>query len=204
MSESRKLNRYIQLPILLDILSRRKLVLLGPNRWPDRNDAELIEHYRLQSQFDTILAICMSHGDETLHTWKAYASGVGGCCIQFDRDLFLESFPASSGFRHGEVTYKKLNDKSEFSLDDLPFIKRWPYRCEEEYRIIWSGHGHKESLDVEINPKSIQRITVSQDMPASVFSNIKNHLQKFDGIRGVGVYRSTLYENKKWLKKFRK
>ena len=204
MSDSRKLNRYIQLPILLDILSRRKLVLLGPGRWPDRNDAELMEHYRKESQFDSILALCMSHGDETLHAWKAYASGVGGCCIQFDHDILLESFPESRGFRHGPVEYRKLNDRSEFSLDDLPFIKRWPYRCEEEYRIIWSGRDQRESLDVEINPRSIQRITVSQDMPVSVFSNIKNHLFQFNVMRGVGVYRSTLYENRKWLKKFRK
>ena len=37
--------------------------------------------------------------------------------------------------RFRSVKYLRLNELNdvEIPVDDMPFIKRWPYRCEDEY-----------------------------------------------------------------------
>jgi len=52
--ESRKLNRYTSLPILLDLLRRRKIVLVDPSTWEDRNDADIIKEYQKKKSFEII------------------------------------------------------------------------------------------------------------------------------------------------------
>ena len=38
--EPKKLNRFTTLPVLLDLLKRKRLVLLDPAVWEDKNDSE--------------------------------------------------------------------------------------------------------------------------------------------------------------------
>ena len=55
-------------------------------------------------------------------------------------------------------------------------------------------------MKVEISKESIRSITLSQDMPESFFKSIKAQLGKKLGKR---ISRSTLFENKLWINKFR-
>ena len=48
------LNRYTTLPILLDILHKKHIMLLSPETWEDRNDAYYLERYRLKSKFRSV------------------------------------------------------------------------------------------------------------------------------------------------------
>ena len=41
-----KLRRYTDIPILLDMLVNRKITLLDPASWEDRNDSFYVEKYR--------------------------------------------------------------------------------------------------------------------------------------------------------------
>ncbi len=41
-----KLNRYTTLPVLLDLLQRKKLTLLNPEFWEEKNDSEIILEYK--------------------------------------------------------------------------------------------------------------------------------------------------------------
>jgi hypothetical protein len=88
-------------------------------------------------------------------------------------------------------------------LDDMPFLKRWPYRCEEEFRILWEGETNRDSIEVDIDLKSINKITLSQKMPVAVTDSIKELLRREinDPSRKINV--STLYQNRRWITAFK-
>ena len=100
------LNRYTNLPIALDILVQRRVTLLSPETWEDRNDAFYLERYREEKNLRTLVAICFSARGETFHHWKVFSSGSSGVCIEFDKNRLLKAFPSSRGFRYGEIEYR--------------------------------------------------------------------------------------------------
>jgi len=200
-----KLHRYTTLPVLLDLLRRKKIVLLDPCSWEDRNDAEIILAYKKRKNLKSLFAVCFGTAHETVHDWKAYADGISGCCIEFDGLKLLKSFQGLKGFRWRRVKYKRIAQVENVGpeLDDMPFLKRWPYRCEEEFRILWEGATDRESIEVDIDLRSIDKITLSQKMPAAVTDSIKELLRReiHDPLRRINV--STLYQNKRWIRAFR-
>jgi hypothetical protein len=82
--QPRVISRYTSLPVLLDLIERRSLVLLKPDSWADRNDSDVMMEYRRRRNLACLLAACFSHGDETIHHWNAFAAGPAGCRIEFD------------------------------------------------------------------------------------------------------------------------
>ena len=196
--------RYTTLPVLLDILERQSLVLLSPEKWPDRNDSELMLEYKERSKLECLLVACFSQGDETIHHWNAFAPGTAGCRINFDAEALLANLP-EHGFRHGKVAYRKLYTvrKNMIRMRQIPFTKRWPYRVEEEYRILYESKDLAErdlvQKDVPIGLECIQSITLNQSMPKKVFESIRSFLGAKAGKR---VSHSTLYENRAWINKF--
>jgi hypothetical protein len=83
-TELKKLNRFTTLPVLLDLLKRKRLVLLNPATWEDKNDSEILKEYKRRKNLPNLFALCFSYGDETIHHWKTFADGISGCCIEFD------------------------------------------------------------------------------------------------------------------------
>lgn len=199
-----RLNRYTTLPILLDILQRKKLTLLNPNLWEDRNDAEIINEYKLRKKITSVFALCFSHDDETIHHWKTYANGPSGCVIEFDAEKLFEVLDAVAGIKHGKVLYKKMNDvrSSMIEVDEIPFTKRWPYRCEEEYRILYETKEKMDFFEVDIPLDAIRKVTISQQMPKQIYATIKSYLQDSGKNKGR-ISHSTLYENTIWVNKFK-
>src|SRR5436190_8128623 len=159
-----KLNRFTTLPILLDLLQRKKLTLLNPKLWEDKNDSEIILSYKEKKKIKNIFALCFSHNDETIHHWKTFSNGPSGCLIEFDANKLISLIDTVKGLRHGKVTYKKLSEieKKKVPLKNLPFTKRWPYRCEEEYRLIMETSEDLDFYEIEIPLNFIRRITISQ------------------------------------------
>ncbi len=204
--QSSILSRYTTLPVLMDIIERKCVTLLPPDFWEDRNDREVMLEYKERRSLTCLLAVCFSQGDETIHHWNAFAKGAAGCRIDLHLPTVISSVANRKGFRHGKVSYKKIHKLTDSDLSDkkIPFIKRWPYRIEEEYRIIYeSGRsddcGRKE-LNVQIPLDCIRSITFSQDMPESVFKSIKTQLGSRIAKR---ISLSTLFENKVWINKFK-
>ena len=74
----------------------------------------------------------------------------------------------------------------------------------EENRIIFESkddaNAELKEKKIKMSKESIRSITLSQDMPESVFKSIKAQLGKKLGKR---ISRSTLFENKVWINKFR-
>ena len=202
----KRLNRYTTLPVLLDLLERKKLTLLNPELWDDKNDSSVILAYKQKRQIKNLFAVCMSHGDETVHHWKTFSNGTSGCVIEFDAEKLFEVIDQIPNLRHEKVVYRKLSDveakDAVIDVDKMPFTKRWPYRCEEEYRIIVTDDSDNQFFDVPITLDMIKRITISQQMPEPVYKTIKSYLQSAKGDPKRKINRSTLYENKRWINRF--
>jgi hypothetical protein len=201
-----KLNRFTTLPILLDMLERKKLTLLNPKLWEDRNDSEIILDYKKRKGIENLFALCFSHDDETIHHWKTYSNGPSGCVIEFDAKKLLTILNKIPNLRHGKVDYKKINDvsaKKKIEIDAIPFTKRWPYRCEEEYRIIYETNEKMDFFEIDIPLNIIRKVTISQQMPEQIYTTIKGYLKGASKDPDSRISRSTLYENKIWINKFK-
>lgn len=204
----KRLKRFTTLPVLLDFLQRKKLVLLDPKIWDDRNDSEIILEYKRRKNIKNLFAVCFTHGDETIHHWKTFSDGPSGCVIEFDAQKLFKVIDKISGISHKEVNYLKLRDieKKDFEInvDEIPFTKRWPYRCEEEYRIIIENNSDNQSLfEIDVPLSIINKITISQQMPKQIYETIKENLNALEGHKTKRINRSTLYENGRWLRQFK-
>lgn len=95
----KKLNRFTTLPILLDLLQRKKL--------------------------KEIFAVCLSFGDETIHHWKSYSGGSSGCVIEFDAKKLLSFVDRDPYTIHRKIEYQRLRGSAKWKLnttiDDIPF-----------------------------------------------------------------------------------
>jgi hypothetical protein len=200
-----KLNRFTTLPILLDLLERKKLVLLDPATWQDQNDAQIILAYKQKAGIKDLFTLCFTHRSETIHLWKAFADGPAGCYIEFSARKLIEIFDKTKGMRHGVVEYKSIRNAGEnaFKLKQIPFIKRRPYAVEQEYRVIWEGKTAKNCFELDIPVEIINRITFNQQMPLPVYQSIKKLLIKNYPPLKNKINRSTIYKNETWLNYFR-
>jgi len=204
--EIKRLYRYTTLAVLIDLLENSKLVLLDPSlSWEDKNDTLIIEAYKEKAKIESLFALCFTHRSETIHHWKTFAGGSGGCCIQFNADKLFEVLDKIPEIRHGVVEYHKINEAhpAEMDLKKIPFTKRIPYQFEREYRIIWEGKCISKTFSVEIDLGMIQKITFSQQMPEAVFDSVKSFLQRSFPELKRRINRSTIYENKVWINKFK-
>jgi len=205
LADIQKLNRYTTLPVLLDLLERQRLVLLDPKSWEDRNDSLVMREYKKRRRVKRLFALCFSYGDETIHQWKAFADGVSGCCIEFDGKELIARLKQVSGVRYGLVHYRKLNDLDDeaIEVEKMPFTKRWPYRCEDEFRVIWEGACDEAFFEFPIDLRLIRKVTLNQRMPPQVFETVKGLLRRTFRKPEKRISHSTLYENARWLRKFR-
>ena len=202
----KRINRYTTLPVLVDMLRRRLLVLLDPKAWDDKNDTEVLLEYKRRKKLKSLFALCCSLGDETIHHWQTFAPGMSGCCIEFHTDQLTDLLQDREGIRLGPVVYKRIKelDDRTIRVNAMPFTKRWPYRCEEEYRIIWESRKEAIGYEVGFDLRMICKITINQRMPDQVYATIRDYLRSTFKDPDQKINRSTLYENKTWIGKFRK
>ncbi len=204
-TEFKKLNRFTTIPFLIDLLKRKKLSLLNPAFWEDYNDRETIEIYRKTVKAKSIYALCLTYKNETVHHWNAFANGTSGCCIEFSPTRLLAALDAQN-IMHGKTEYVQVRDlhKFECRINTLPFVKREPFSTESEYRIIaTSGKKQEATLDIDIDINIIRRITISNKIPENVFASLKETLEEIVPDFSGKIYRSTLYNNNKWVGHFK-
>lgn len=197
------LNRFTTLPFAIDLISRKKITLLNPNKWEDYNDRLTIERYKNLKGYNSIYALCLSDEGETIHHWNAFANGVSGCCIKFHYEKLIADLESANGVIYGKTDYIKLPDLKNINLNDekLPFIKRHPFEPENEFRIIaTSNNEQKDSFEIDINLDSIERITISNKLPKKTFNSVKDTLKNITVDYHGDIYRSTLFDNQLWAK----
>lgn len=195
------LNRYTSLPVALDVLVEKRLTLLSPETWEDRNDAFYLERYREEKNLKTLVAICFSATGETFHHWKIFSSGSSGARIEFDKERLLTTFPSSGGFRHDTITYSlvKTVNKNKPEVDRWPFLKRKAFKDEHEFRIIYeSANNYEHIKHVDIDLSSVKRVILSPWLPDAVTKTIRVLIKSIEGCKDLPVKRSQLIENTGW------
>jgi len=196
-----RLFRYTSFPVLLHILHTRSITLLDPRKWEDQNDTHFLERYRQLSGAETVLALCFTMASERAHHWEMFASGDSGLRIEFRKEELLSQFPPNEGVRHGAVTYRSIRhmQRNPPEIEQLPFLKRLPYRDEMEYRVIFSSADeaiHSRSLPLDLS--CIARISLSPWTPVPLVAPLKDTIGNIEGCRRIKVSRTTLLENEDW------
>ena len=195
------LNRFTSLPVLLDMLVKKKIILSSPTFWEDANDSFYIQNFKLKKKLKTILALCFTKGLETFHHWKIFSYGNAGVCVEFDKKILLDYFVNIKGIRSEMVKYRSITnlEANPPDLNDWPFLKRLPYKDENEFRIIYENKNEcEETKEIHFDVECIRRITLSPWLQRHVSETIKNIIKNIDGCGGLKVYRSTLLDNSRW------
>lgn len=203
MTRPSLLHRYTDLAALLDILSQKRLVLLDPGHWSDKNDVHFMAIYKQKRRLGTLLALCFTSKFETYHHWSVFAPGNSGVCIRFKRHVLERHLGAVPGVRFGDVQYKELQafDCAQVSLEDIPFLKRFPYRDEKEFRAIFTAEDSQAVKAVPFDLDAIDRIVLSPWLPAPLVATIKTVIRSIDGCQDLKVYQTTLLSNDSWRSK---
>jgi len=191
------------MPALIYLLSERKITLLDPQSWDDRNDSYYLTLYREKKNLKTVLALCFTQANETYHHWRIFAGGSGGVCLRFERAALLKAIAKQSGIRKGPVKYLTLSEirRKLLEIDHLPFLKRYAFEHEDEFRIIYESATIKvRKLDVEIPLSCIDRITLSPWIHPALSSHLKQLIRSIDGCSKLEIVRSTLIGNEEWKK----
>jgi hypothetical protein len=195
------LHRYTQLAPLIHLLHRKRLTLLSPTKWDDKNDAYYLEVYRRLQNLGSVLALCFAESRETYHHWHVFAGNSSGVCLEFDRDALSRSVCETPGIKCGYVTYRKIRNlrREHPKTSELPFVKRYPFKDEREFRLIYEDvEPMLEAKDVLFDPLALSKITLNPWMPQAVFESVKAHLRIIDNWSHVSIRRTTLVDNDKW------
>ena len=198
------LRRYTSLAATIHLLNSKRVTLLDPKTWDDKNDAYFMAKYKRLKNAETVLALCFAEKIETYHHWKVFSNGLDGVRIKFDKDMLLSTFEKDSNINHRRVDYKLIKDVSSqksIELEDLPFLKRRLYKDEGEYRVVYVNKKIVlESKDYPIEIEWIEEIQLSPWMPKTLVDSVKKTFKKIDGCSHLKIFRSTIVESESWKK----
>jgi hypothetical protein len=197
------LRRYTDLPALIYLLSERKITLLDPQAWDDSNDSYYLGLYEKKKNLKRVLAVCFTQTRETYQHWRVFAGGSSGACIRFRRRQLIDAMNSRYSLKAKSVRYLTLLEirRIQMKTEDLPFLKRYPFGQEKEFRIIYESQSEeREKLDIPIPLSCIHRITLSPWMHPSIFGHVKRTIKSIQGCDTLNVVRSTLIGNQQWKK----
>lgn len=196
------LHRYTNLAATIHLLKTKNITLLNPATWDDRNDAYFMAEYKRYKEAKTTLALCFTRQAETYHHWRVFSHGSDGVRIEFEMNDLVSMFKKQTGVQQGPVQYrmiKEIGKLRSINLEELPFLKRSPYKDEKEYRVIFASKKHAaEFQDYPIRISWIRKITLSPWMSTSLAASVKDSLKALDGCSKLSIGRSTLVNNEIW------
>lgn len=198
---SGRLKRYTNLAVALDMLRNRRISLVNPSLWTDRNDQFLIEQYRQQHGYRFAGAVCLTQASETFHHWKTFADGMDGICVEFDQTGLESCLHAPGPLQFGPVSYLRLDDVKALPPEQvkrLPFLKRAGYSDEREYRIIAFDRTVREMVEVPITLGCIGRVILSPFLPTNLANSVKATIRQIEGCDKLRVIKSHLINSATW------
>jgi hypothetical protein len=160
-----------------------------------------MEAFQMRSGAKSVLALCFAEAPETYHHWRVFSSGSDGVCLEFDTAKLQEAAASHPRFKCGSVEYRTIDLAASKGIqtEDLPFVKRFPFRDEKEFRIISVHRSEVREFDrLKISLSAIKRITLSPWMPRPLSEAVKTTLKGIKGCTNLRVYKSTLVENERW------
>lgn len=196
-----QLKRYTELPFVLQILEARKLTLVNPASWDDKNDSHFVQAYKEKKSLGSVLALCLTSAAQTYHHWKVFTHGASGACISFDHDKLLEWIAEDKQLIGRKVEYRTLPQvrRSPPKVDDLPFTKRQAYEHEQEFRLLYVSEKKSVpfrsfSFPIEI----IDSVLLNPWLPPATVSSVEAALQRISGCEELKVIPATIVKNDEW------
>lgn len=188
------------------MLNQERLTLRDPQRWSDTNDSYYLELYRKKMGLSSVLALCFTQSNERFHHWEAFGNRkdeTDRVKIKFKRRALIEAIKLEPRLKYGEIQYFKISDIKARLLkkEELPFIKRWGYNHEREFRIIYESTEQEPStFDFHVPLSCIEKITLSPWLSYSDFKMLQNELRRIKNCSELKIERSTLIGSKEWKK----
>jgi hypothetical protein len=194
------LRRYTDVPALLYMLRRKKLTLLNPANWDDRNDSHYIQLYKEKRRLGSVLALCFTEAGETYHHWKVFSPGASGVCVRFKKDLLLDHLKARTSIRMGRAQYKMMDHlrTAAVDIDNLPFLKRYAFRDEREFRFLYDTKNKLQSKDFVFPLECIDRFTINPWLNVRLADAIFDTVRSLDGCTKLSIGQSSLVNNGEW------
>lgn len=194
------LRRYTDLSALFYLLAERKLTLLDPRLWDDKNDYYCLRQYRIKKKVQSVLALCFVQASERYHFWRVFGSGSSGVRIKFKKHSLLKSVDKVAGIQHGKVEYLLLNQiKRTPDVDELPFVKRWGFQDEKEYRLVYESCYDLRKCDIAIPLSCIDSVKLNPWLDPDLFKHVRAALRNIDDeCRSLNIVQSSLIDNEHW------
>jgi hypothetical protein len=194
--------RYTELPYVLQILQTRRITLLNPSSWDDRNDSHFVKTWREKKGFGSALALCLTEAAQTYHHWKIFTNGASGACLFFNKVKLMKWLEEDDSIIGRSVEYRTLGQiqKNAPKLDDLPFIKRKAYQHELEFRLLYSSQ--KKSIEPKSFPfpiDIIEGIFLNPWLPAKTGDAVAHTIKRIEGFENLIVDRATIIQNDDWM-----
>ncbi len=208
------LHRFTSLPYLLDILSKKRLILVDPNRWEDKNDSYFMRLYKNKIDKKTFLALCFVQYQlehqlvEKYSHWKLFSGDSSGVCIQFYKNELIEHFRSDLGdcFHSDDVKYYSISKieenykKNQIAINHLPFAKQSAFSDEREYRFIYESDEKIEYKPIDINLDFIKGITFNPWVPEPIFKSSCKIINEYNDCNHIQLRRSQCLEYERWKK----
>ncbi|MBU0724537.1 MAG: DUF2971 domain-containing protein [Alphaproteobacteria bacterium] len=202
LAEVTFLRRYTSIAAVIDILRRKELPLLDPQSWDDRNDRYFMSLYKESGELGGLYGLCAATCKETYHHWRVFTNAADGACIEIRREPLEERLQELPGVSFGEVDYLVLGKVENLGPGDrkrLPFVKRWGFEPESEYRIIAeTTEAQRPALSIDFPLSLIGRIHLNPWLPAPIADSLKATLREIPGCSKLPIARSQLIESGRW------
>lgn len=206
MGNYKFLNRFTTLPYAIDFLKNEKLVLLNPENWEDKNEKVTLQAYKKLKDKKSIYCLCLADSTDNIHHWNSFANSEFGCFLKFNMKK-IQKFVEENGLLMDNMEYIKISNLSKLNInmEKLPFYKRYPFRPEEEVRILkLDDQEQKAVFEVPCNVNIVESITLSDKIPQEIATFLKEKIKKINPNFKGDVYQSTLNKNDNWFNKFSK
>lgn len=200
--EKNTINRYTSLASAVNLLAEKKLTLLDPSSWDDKNDVHYLERYKEEVGSECLYALCLSRSNQTYHHWRVFAGSPDGVCISFYEDKLKAAVLSDPRVEYRDVEYLTMPEarkRSPFNIDELKFVKHSRYKDEKETRIVFTDKANDEPYpQFPIGIDAVERVTLSPWLPNPLVDSMKALIRSIDGCKKLKVYRSTLTDFKGW------
>ena len=197
------LKRYTSLPVAIDVLVNRRLSLLSPASWQDRNDVATMEGYRRALGLGQVLAACFTQAPETYHHWGVFAGGHDGVRLDIDKTALLASLSDDPRYVWADVDYLTLRQMAARPLTaaQLPFLKRHAFRDEREFRLLFRSDDAALALHhIPIDSSWVRGIALSPWLPDNLVDPVKAALRALPGCGHIRLLQTRLRDHAKWQK----
>lgn len=196
------LKRYTSLSVAIDMLVEKRITLLNPSSWQDQNDIAFLEAYRIKRQIPAVYATCFTQAPETFHHWSVFANGNEGVRININKSKLLAGLRGKACYSWSDVEYKtfeELENLENLNVYDLPFLKRYAFSDEDEFRIVYDCSAADEIChDIELQPSWITSITLSPWLHPSLIDATKTAIKKLPGCDKILVKRTNIRNSDRW------